>query len=173
VKRRSQKRSPALIQLQESFRLEVVFDGAPAGRSLPCFWAAFTERPCSGRINACHVIKRQRIGNALWGYGLDSDLIEMAEWDPRLAVPGCAGHDAMLDNHRVPVPSERLMVFRHELPARVDEGAAHWGLEECLTDRCPFFDPADTSHVSRAVSNQPAHRLAREAVASERELFLD
>lgn len=195
--RRSKKRPPDLIRLQEDFRLHVVYAGDLEGPPEPCWFAPFDARPCEGRIEACHFINRQRIKNALWAamrevrfqaigrfegervldepaFPADvaawrDELIDLACWDPRLAVPGCTAHHRPFDSHATP----RLLIFRGEVPVPVEEAVRDWGLETALEDRCPFFDASESSHASRRVSDKPADRLGREAVASERELFLD
>lgn len=161
-----------LRQLQEAFRLEVVFAGDPDRRPLPCFFAAFDSRPCSGPIQACHWFNRQRIKGDLWKYGVDPDLIVLAEWDPRLAVPGCGDeHHPRWDSHRVTLPSERLWVFRHEVPVAVDRGAGDWGLESALEERSPLFDSGVAEYATRKLSQTREARRIREDVASERALF--
>lgn len=161
------RRSPELIALQEAFRLDVVFAGDPDGRPLPCFFAAYDERPCSkDRMEAAHWINRQRIKNALWAMGMEPDLIEMAEWDPRLAVPGCTNHHRPFDSHSTP----RLWIYREEVPWEVEEAVAEWGLESALEDRSPFFDPRAPSDGAARPDNDEA-RFARFATQSERRLF--
>jgi len=123
--------------LRLAFRIDVVFGGDPTGLALPCWFAEYDDRECSEEIQACHFINRQRICNYLWQMGLSRDLIELAEWDPRLAVPGCTEHHPRWDGHLAPLPSEQLRVMREEVPAEVEEGVEDWGLETPLEERCP------------------------------------
>lgn len=166
------RRSPELRALQEAFKLDVVFAGDPDGPALPCYFGAYDDRPCGGPIQACHWMNRQTIRNYLWRYGVDPDLIVLAEWDPRLAVPGCAEqHHPRWDSHRVTLPSEQLHVFREEVPWEVEEAVADWGLETALEDRSPPFDPRAPGSGARSVSNSDGARFARFATGSERRLF--
>ena len=94
----------------------------------PCWYGLHLESPlkCSGRIIASHVIKRRRVEAALEGsLPDDPDLVALAAWDPRNAVPGCRAHDDRLDGHMMPP----LVIPRAKLPPAVIEFAEDWGLE--------------------------------------------
>jgi hypothetical protein len=129
------KRSPELELLQANFRLEVVFAGDPEGAAQPCWYGAEIDSPlnCEGRIIASHFLKSQRIGNALYALGVSAEKREEAEWDPRLAVPGCQAHDDRWDGHRMPP----LVIHRHQVPVLVEAAATDWSLEEQVAHRCP------------------------------------
>ncbi len=58
-----------------------------------------------------------------------AELIMLAEWDPRNAVPGCKDeHHTRFDHKRVPI----LKVKAHRVPERVREFVADYGLEPQL-----------------------------------------
>lgn len=114
--------------------------------------------PCEGPIEGAHWIKRQTverwvegfrevrqlvdphteklyIGGAVeyveWSLAVD-DLVQLAAWDPRNGVPACERHHRIFDSQRVPLPSEQIVVWRHQVPAHVEAFALDWGLEHEL-----------------------------------------
>jgi hypothetical protein len=104
-----------------------LYDGGPA-----CWLAQFDEyeRPCSGELEVFHFISRQRIRNVLSPLLLEAsfddsfelvsrellaDLVELAEWDPRNAGPGCEGHHRRFDSHRTPELKVPLEALPHQL----------------------------------------------------------
>lgn len=112
-----------------------LYDGGPA-----CWLAQFDafERPCSGELEAFHFIGRQRIRNVLrpllltdlWADGaIDpadvDDLVELAEWDPRNAGPGCEGHHRRFDSHLTP----KLEVPLEALPFPAVLFVCEWGFD--------------------------------------------
>jgi hypothetical protein len=95
------------------------------------------RRPCEGRVEICHAVNEQRVRNALYAL-LPADeardgWLELAAWDPRLAIPGCEGHHRRFDSHLTP----RLIIPRHLAPATAVEWSADWGLESSLEERFP------------------------------------
>lgn len=58
------------------------------------------------------------------------ELIELAEWDPRNAGPGCVDHHRRFDSLATPA----LTVPREALPCHVEEFIADWGLD-CEAER--------------------------------------
>lgn len=157
-----------LRELRERFRLDVVFGGDPDSPAQSCFLAAFDARPCDGRIEAAHWINRQRIRNSLWARGLDRDLIELACWDTRLAVPACTHHHRRFDHHATPA----LVVPRQYVPVEVEQAAQEWGLQVALEQRSPFL-PTD-SHPDanlQPFSDDPRHIQVRAGIRGERSLF--
>jgi hypothetical protein len=142
--------TPELRELMAAFRLEVVYGGSHDARPLPCWFAEVDERPCEGPIRAAHFIKRQRVRNALGALGYDAELIDLAQWDPRVAVPSCQLHDDRWDGHAMPP----LVIFREQVPNAVEAFAADWGLESSLASKCPPLSadrPLDTKHETGAV----------------------
>lgn len=132
-------------------------DGGPA-----CWLYQFDEleRPCSGELEVFHFIGRQRVAKTIRPLLIDArldhdaevwmllrplafdphdvdELVELAEWDPRNAAPGCAGHHRRFDSHATP----KLKIAGADLPNRVREFIADWGLQ---ADACRRFagDPA-------------------------------
>lgn len=110
-----------------------LYDGGPA-----CWLKQFDhlERPCSGELEAVHLIGRQRIRNALgavmptfaWSEPdatMTRALIELAEWDPRNGVPGCTGHHRRFDSHATP----ELTVPGLAPPGAFRDFVCEWGLE--------------------------------------------
>ena len=112
------------------------FDGGPA-----CWLYQFDpfERPCSGELQAIHFLSRQRIRNVLrpllltdlWADGaidpIDvDDLVELAEWDPRNAGPGCTGHHVRFDSQATPA----LRLPLEGLPHRTITFLADWALDQ-------------------------------------------
>jgi hypothetical protein len=132
------RRTPDLIELQENFRAAVY---SRFGGLRPCYFRAKDDH-CEGRIEAAHWISRQRVKNALWPLlpplwdcagPKEADLIWLAEWDPRNAVPACERHHRRFDSHRMPP----LVVPRDAVPDAVEEFCADWGLESELGRKCP------------------------------------
>lgn len=118
----------------------------------PCWLAQHDpeERECEGKLEAFHFVGRQRVRNALGALlgkptafgpiettawlmsNLDpAELIQLAEWDPRNAGPGCEMHHRRLDAHRMPV----LEVPYEALPQQVISFAEDWGLETSLEEK--------------------------------------
>lgn len=157
------KRSPELVLLQANFRLEVVFAGDEEGAAQPCH---FGPLGCEGRIEAAHWISRQRLNNALYAHGLGPDERQVAEWDPRNAVPSCTSHHRRFDSHRGPP----LIVYRHEVPELVEMFAEDWGLGGSLADRHPSISAECPVKIGQANEEE---RFAAEIPASERALFDD
>jgi hypothetical protein len=125
-----------------------------------CWLAQFDkeERPCTDKLERCHVISRQRVEKALgallrceggppsvqmpgtteWDLVPPSpaerdDLILLAAWDPRNARIACEGHHRRFDAHATPP----LVVPYDALPEHVLEFADDYGLELELERRCP------------------------------------
>lgn len=126
----------------------------------PCwFKEALGLEDCEGRIEGAHWIKRQTverwvkglsseirmqaIGTALGGPGITEEdvalgqwmrehLYKLAAWDPRNGVPACERHHRIFDSQRVPLPSEQIVVWRHQVPAHVEAFALDWALEHEL-----------------------------------------
>jgi hypothetical protein len=121
-----------LIELTREFARATL--QLPNGRPARCsFYGAICGRPCEGKLQACHFLKRQRVRHALEALGFDRELIQLAEWDPRNGVPGCEMHHQRFDSQRMPP----LAVPRHLVPVPVVDFTAAWGLETQLEDRCP------------------------------------
>lgn len=106
-----------------------------------CWLAQHDERrrPCSGPFERFHFISRQRVRHALgallpWGaagteeWNHFSDLLQLAEWDPRNAEVGCEGHHRRFDSHLTPP----LIVPYSALPARTIYFAFDWGIDDQL-----------------------------------------
>jgi hypothetical protein len=97
-----------------------------------CWLAPFDpqRKPCGGgtKWEAFHYIGRQAVRNCPTLVGLDPELVELAEWDPRNAGLGCVEHHRRFDSHATP----ELSVPYETLPTEVVEFIADWGLEsEC------------------------------------------
>lgn len=118
-----------------------LYDGGPS-----CWLWGFDplERPCSGRLEAFHFISRQRIRRILDGLlptdvAVDggfipidlSELITLAEWDPRNGGPGCSGHHRRFDSHATP----ELRVPAEALPRHTLRFIADWGLESAAAQK--------------------------------------
>lgn len=109
--------------------------------------------PCGGdfgpdHLEAAHWIKRQQVErwvklqygpyvalpvNLLQWQDDREELVDLAAWDPRNAVPACEKHHRRFDSHRMPT----LVVPRLLVPDHVVEFAECWGLETALEDRNP------------------------------------
>lgn len=97
------------------------------------------HRPCGGRLEVFHFIGRQRIRNSFGAllaaellkpipaFAPDdvTDLVELAEWDPRNAGPGCTLHHRRLDSHATP----GLILPPATLPLPVLQFISERGLE--------------------------------------------
>lgn len=135
----------------------------PRGLSYDCWLAQFDplQRPCSGPIERAHLIKRERVENALRALLPDAleavmqigvqtigrqfleddpalysqtDLVLLAAWDPRNARLGCAHeHHPRFDSKQMPT----LIVPYAALPDHALEFAEERGLEHLLDDRFP------------------------------------
>lgn len=122
----------------------------------------------AGRLEAAHWIKRQRVERdvkqlssavrfqeiANWeGETLrpetDAEMLARAEWilhemwmhaawDSRNGVPACERHHRNFDGHRVPLPSEQIVVPRLLVPDHVVEFTDDYGLETALEDKHPL-----------------------------------
>lgn len=112
-------------ELTAAFRAAVL---TRSGRgTLPCWFGANVEdvTRCEGRIEAAHVIGRQSIRNCHGLWRVDPDLLELAQWDVRNALPACTAHHRRFDNHATP----GLSVPAAALPEAVVEFIFDWGLE--------------------------------------------
>jgi len=75
-----------------------------------CFLAAFSEKPCEGRLRKVHLLPKQRLKRA----GLDP-------WDERSWVWACGGemgiegHHGELDGYKLTIPPDRLPLRLIEL----------------------------------------------------------
>jgi hypothetical protein len=120
-----------LIELTREWRDAVMF--GDHGQRRRCWFASIDPRPCEGSIQGCHWLKRQRVRHALEAFGVDRELIQLAEWDARNGVPGCEAHHPRFDGQRMPP----LVVPRLFVPRPVVDFSLAWGLETQLEDRCP------------------------------------
>lgn len=161
-----------LSELREAFKLDVLLGGDPDATPLPCWFAENVPDAgdCEGSPRAAHFLKRRRIeklclGGGLWvddGYGFyfDDDLVQLAAWDPRNAVPSCEAHDMRHDSLQMPP----LVVPAHLAPLDAAMFCLDWGFEHELERRCPFF--------SAECPNEAEHRIsALDLARSERALF--
>jgi hypothetical protein len=109
--------------------------------------------PCGGdwgpdKLEAAHWIKRQQVERwvksqygpyaspafDLRGWKEDQeDIVRLAVWDPRNAVPACEKHHRRFDSQRMPT----LVVPRRLVPEHVVEFTDDYGLETALEDRNP------------------------------------
>jgi hypothetical protein len=150
-----------------------LYNGGPA-----CWLKQFDplDRACSGDLEACHLIGRQRIRNVLRGQlvtdifatgAIDvldvDDLVEQAEWDPRIAAPGCTGHHRRLDSHATPelkLPAQQLLAPHREF-------ILEWGLESeaerkfIQIDRATWLTPLDRQPPVEAVERAVSGRSSR------------
>ncbi len=94
------------------------------GQHADCWFARFTDTPCSGRLRKCHLIDKPVLKRA----GLDP-------YDERAWVWGCGGLSFGNEGHHGEFDSRRLSVPRGELPACVEELAAELGVERRLDRR--------------------------------------
>jgi hypothetical protein len=129
---------------------EAVRSAEPYG----CWLAQFDDedRPCTNKLERCHIINRQRVEKAVgamllraevedywdgWNVPMSQDLreelVNLAAWDPRNARLGCTGHHPRFDSNATP----RLYVPFDALPGHVLEFAEDWGLEVELERKCP------------------------------------
>jgi hypothetical protein len=85
------------------------------------------EKPCGGgwKWEAFHFIGRQAIRKSPTLWGVDPELLILAEWDPRNGGPGCVDHHRRFDSHATP----ELVVCHETLPPDVQDFIADWGLE--------------------------------------------
>ena len=90
-----------------------------------CWLWQFDDRhhPCSGRLEAIHLLGRQRVRNRL--YGLEPELVAQAEWDSRNAALGCTHHHRRFDSHATPPLRVPVYALRREALDFVTD----WGLE--------------------------------------------
>lgn len=153
-----------LKELQRLFAEAVLVTGpygewqvSGSGRFSP-FGCWFQEHvpgidPCGGGrpgvLEAAHWIKRQQVER--WvrdqcaAIGTDGisitegrELIPIAAWDPRNAVPACEHHHRRFDGHHVPLPREQLIVPRLLVPAHVLEFSEDYGMETFIEDKHPL-----------------------------------
>lgn len=130
----------------------------------PCWFAENLDvDECEGRHEGAHFLKRQTVERVMarnlelpevvttkkfranpgrWIKRLDLPLrrveaLFLAAWDPRNGVCACSKHHARFDSNRVALPSQQIVVWRHQVPAHVEAFARDWGLEPQLADRCP------------------------------------
>lgn len=123
-----------LAELRRQFAVAVLLD---RGRLRRCWLATFDPRgrPCYGRMEACHFLKRQAVERDV-AYNvrdrLEADVVEdlahLAAWDPRNGIPGCEVHHGRFDSHLMPP----LEVDREHVPEDVEAFARDWGLEHVL-----------------------------------------
>lgn len=66
------------------------------------------------------------------------ELIELAEWDPRNAGPGCVDHHRRFDGLANAGPGSAITVYRETLPAHVEEFIADWGLDSEAERKFPL-----------------------------------
>lgn len=135
---------------------EAVRSAEPYG----CWLAQFDteERPCTDKLERCHIINRQRVEKAVgallfgaWvedpnGYPVELPrcdrhlFVQFAAWDPRNARLGCTGHHPPFDSNATP----RLYVPYSALPTHVLEFAEDWGLEVELERKCPDWSQPES-----------------------------
>lgn len=101
------------------------------GQHADCWFARFTETPCSGRLVRCHIIDKQVLRRA----GADP-------WDDRAWVWGCGGAGHGNEGHHGEFDARRLIVARSALPAGVEELAIEIGAERRLYRR---FGPLEAA----------------------------
>lgn len=82
-----------------------------------CFLAAFSDRPCDGRLIRAHLIPKQLLKR----HGVDP-------WDERSWVPACGGLTGCSGHHGALDVARTLRVPREALPACIEELAADAGL---------------------------------------------
>lgn len=93
---------------------------------MTCWLAQFSDEPCDGVEDLCHLIPKQLIkreivggfGGPLWPATLASRVV----WHPSVYVPGCRHHHGMLDDART------LRIPREAIPAQTERFAAAFGL---------------------------------------------
>jgi hypothetical protein len=112
--------------------------------SAVCFLAAFSDRPCDGRLVKCHLIPRRTIAEAVQ-VGLQARRrtfeISLAEYDAMIGgaivranrderswVWGCGGPMGPTGHHGMLDASRTLRIPRHRLPAGLEEFAEELGL---------------------------------------------
>lgn len=101
---------------------------------VPCCWLAPFDplhKPCGGGMKweAFHFISKVEIRNCATLQGLDDELLELAQWDPRNAGPGCVNHHRRFDNLADAGPGSAIEVPRETLPDDVEDFIAEWGLD--------------------------------------------
>lgn len=97
-----------------------------------CWFAAFSEKPCDGPMDKCHLIPRQRLRKEI--AKSDAILASTLLWHPALWVYGCRRHHGDFDNRA-------LRVARASVPEVVEMAAAELGMGWSL-DR--DFGPVST-----------------------------
>lgn len=121
-------------EISEAFWLEAMRRERPEpfiGEQPACWLAPFDplKRLCKGKWEAFHFLGRQEIRNYPPYFGLDPEVIMLAEWDPRLGGPGCVEHHRRYDRHADAGPGSSLVVPRLALPSDVEECIQERGLE--------------------------------------------
>jgi len=105
----------------------------------PCCWLAPFDplrNPCGGGMKweAFHFISKVEIRNCATLAGIDDELLELAQWDPRNAGPACVNHHRRFDHLADAGPGSAIEVPRETLPPEVEEFIAEWGLD-CEAER--------------------------------------
>lgn len=85
-----------------------------------CFFAPFSEAPCDGPTDPCHLIAKQRLKREV---STDPRLV----WHPSLWVYGCRRHHGDFDNRVLRVPREALPVAVEEAAVILGMG---WSLDQ-------------------------------------------
>jgi hypothetical protein len=113
-----------LRDLQLAFHDHAAWYRNPRGKRACWLWQ-FDDRhhACAGRLEAIHLIGRQRVRNRL--FGVDPEIVEQAEWDPRNAALGCTLHHRRFDSHATPP----LRVPIYALRRQALDFIADYGLE--------------------------------------------
>lgn len=117
-------RTEALRELRNAFHDHAGWYRNKRGR-VACWLWQFDDRhmDCWGRLEAIHLIGRQRIRNRL--INLDADTLRTIEWDPRNAAVACTRHHRRFDSHATPT----LRVPAHALPRQALAFISERGLE--------------------------------------------
>jgi hypothetical protein len=86
-----------------------------------CFLAAFSDRPCAGRMQKAHLIRQQTIRREL-RWRNDGEDVAATLWDERVWRAACYRHHTMLDQART------LRIPRSAIPAETEAYAGEFGL---------------------------------------------
>jgi hypothetical protein len=89
-----------------------------------CFFAPFSDKPCEGRLDRCHLVSRSRLRRETRGQ--DPELVDRLLWHPALWVWGCRRHHQAFDGRM-------LRLRRGDLPAGLEGAAETLGLSWSLT----------------------------------------
>lgn len=79
----------------------------------PCWLQQFSESPCDGPIDKCHLIPKQRIKRELRSRypNIDDEGLRAAVWHDSMWVYGCRKHHGELDVSRtLRIPRDSLLV---------------------------------------------------------------